>query len=123
MLSGGRTQTGYTEKFTAWGPPDGNPKRNRQNYAETNDPVVNDAVNAIWAVYGDYDARAKLMQELERYVVEQAYYITFPTPAEYAVYQPWLKNNYGQYGMGYRSNHNWTIFAWIDQELKKEMGY
>jgi hypothetical protein len=48
--------------------------------------------------------------------MEQAYAIPKPAPYTYNFWWPWLKNNYGQ-GSGY------IRYAWVDQPMKKSMGY
>ncbi|MBM2825914.1 MAG: bac 5 protein, partial [Dehalococcoidales bacterium] len=53
-------------------------------------------------------------RELKPYVLEQAFYIPRPTPYSYSVWWPWLKNYYGQ---------GFLKYNWIDQDLKKTMGY
>jgi peptide/nickel transport system substrate-binding protein len=53
-------------------------------------------------------------KELKPYVLEQAFYIPRPTPYTYSVWWPWLKNYDGQ---------GFLKYNWIDQDLKKSMGY
>ncbi|MEE8418966.1 MAG: ABC transporter substrate-binding protein [Dehalococcoidales bacterium] len=55
-------------------------------------------------------------KKVKPYILEQAFVIPRPQPYQYTFWWPWLKNYYGQ-GLAL------TRYAWIDQDLKKEMGY
>ena len=66
----------------------------------------------------------RLFKEMRPHLLEQAYVIVRPAPYTYNLWWPWLKNFYGQS----TSNANATTlrfvrYHWIDQELKKSMGY
>lgn len=56
----------------------------------------------------------KTLKELRPYIMESAAVIPRPTPYSYSIWNPWLKNYYGS--ADYR-------FHWIDQALKKSMGF
>jgi peptide/nickel transport system substrate-binding protein len=56
------------------------------------------------------------VKKVNRYVMEKAFVIPLPIPYSYSFWWPWLKNNYGR-GMGFLK------YAWVDQGLKKSMGY
>ena len=63
------------------------------------------------------------MKKLAVYCMDQAPAIWLPGGYEYNAWWPWVKNYYGEIRVGaWRSG---PIFAriWIDQELKKKMGY
>jgi len=62
-------------------------------------------------------------REMVKYAQEQAYGIPVPYIYKYQMWWPWLKNYTGEISVGYYNMPNWVPFAWIDQELKKEMGY
>ena len=84
------------------------------------DPVI----EASWAivdknllvdmpkVYDEY-------KKLSPYVLEQAFEIPRPTPYSYSLWWPWLKNYYGQGTF----HGGFLRYAWIDQELKKAIGF
>ncbi|MDP4032560.1 MAG: hypothetical protein Q8P60_06900 [Pseudorhodobacter sp.] len=115
----------WPERWIAYGPPDPALPRNVSNRAEITDPVIMDAIrraDAAWNA-GDIALRTKVMQEVLPYIVQTAWYGTFPAPHTYNVYQPWLKNNYGVRSAGNRSYYNVFKYAWVDQELKKQMGF
>ncbi len=43
-------------------------------------------------------------------------------PHNYTIWWPWLKNYSGEERVGYQAR-TWYNFVWLDQELKKSMGY
>jgi peptide/nickel transport system substrate-binding protein len=57
------------------------------------------------------------------YVNQQAWDIYLPQPYTYTFWQPWLKEYYGVALTSYATGYGWTRYCWLDQELKKEMGY
>jgi peptide/nickel transport system substrate-binding protein len=63
------------------------------------------------------------LKKLVVYAIEQAPAIILPQPYSYVVWWPWVKNYYGEKRVGCQRSA--PIFAriWIDQELKKKMGY
>jgi len=36
---------------------------------------------------------------------------------------PWLKNYTGEISVGYGQSGNWEKWVWIDEALKKSLGY
>ena len=71
---------------------------------------------SIKSVWGD---------ELMVYVLDKAFYIPRVIAPTYNFWWPWIKNYSGeiQLGEGLRHQNNWVKFIWIDQDLKKKMGY
>ena len=70
------------------------------------------------------EEQQRLIAEADMYTMEQHYQIWGPKPPTFVVHQPWIKGYNGE------SNHlgpneRWDMLArlWIDQDLKKEMGY
>ena len=70
------------------------------------------------------DEQQRLIAEADMYTIEKHYQIWGPKPPTFVVHQPWIKGYSGE------SNHlgpneRWDMLArlWIDQDLKKEMGY
>jgi peptide/nickel transport system substrate-binding protein len=63
------------------------------------------------------------LKKLIVYTIEQAPAIILPQPYVYTAWWPWVKNYYGEQRVGQqRSGPIWAR-VWIDQELKKKMGY
>ncbi|MFC2056431.1 ABC transporter substrate-binding protein [Chloroflexota bacterium] len=92
------------------------------NQSDIDDPVVNEAYPKIQAAaVTDMDEANRLYKELMKYVLDQAWAVPKVEPYIYTVWWPWLKNYSGEVHLGYNSLFfNWV---WIDQELKKSMGY
>ena len=59
-----------------------------------------------------YDA----VKKVNLYAMDQAFAIPWPLPNQYNFWWPWLKNFYGA-GTGF------VKFSWVDQALKKSLGY
>ncbi|MBI4765325.1 MAG: ABC transporter substrate-binding protein [Deltaproteobacteria bacterium] len=70
----------------------------------------------------DTKAYAEL-KKLIVYTIEQAPAVILPQPYTYVAWWPWVKNYYGELRVGQqRSSPIWAR-VWIDQDLKKKMGY
>ncbi|MEK7353102.1 MAG: ABC transporter substrate-binding protein [Chloroflexota bacterium] len=90
------------------------------------DPAGKDAfIEAAWPKVNDsiFINMPKAYEEykkLKPHLLEQAYYIVRPQPFFYNMWWPWLKNHYGQPA---GINMGFVRYWWIDQALKKSMGY
>ncbi len=90
------------------------------------DPAGKDAfIEAAWPKVNDniFINMPKAYEEykkLKPHLLEQAYYIVRPQPFFYNVWWPWLKNHYGQPA---GINMGLVRYWWIDQALKKSMGF
>ncbi len=71
----------------------------------------------------DEEKRKVMLREMTREIVDKAPYIWLPTPYVYAAWWPWVKNYGGE--MNTSSLRPGPIYAriWIDQDLKKKLGY
>jgi len=58
------------------------------------------------------------VEEIRPYLIENAFRVPFPQPYTYNMWWPWVKNTYGQGGVAYLLK-----YYWVDQALKKSMGY
>ena len=76
-------------------------------------------------VYAERDEgkRQAMLKEMTREILDKAPYIWLPTLYMYTAWWPWVKNYNGEMRAG--SVRPGPIYAriWIDQELKKKMGY
>jgi len=68
-------------------------------------------------------AGMKQMKELLKYALDQAYAVPVPYVSPTTFWWPWLKNYSGEVSVGYYDGPNYIQFLWIDQALKKSMGY
>ena len=71
----------------------------------------------------DEDKRKALIREMTREILDKAPHIWMPTAKAHTVWWPWVKNYDGEHTAG--AVRPWPIYAriWIDQGLKKKMGY
>ncbi len=63
------------------------------------------------------------MKKLSVYIMEQVPCIILPTAYAYVAWWPWVKNYYGEIRVGAHRASPIIARIWIDQELKKKMGY
>ncbi|MBI2829545.1 MAG: ABC transporter substrate-binding protein [Chloroflexi bacterium] len=93
------------------------------NYAKINDPVVEEYYPKVQRAFlTDIHEANRLHRELMKYVLDQAWTIPHPNIPLYKVWWPWVKNYEGATQIGY-NNGIWEQFIWLDQDLKKSMGY
>jgi peptide/nickel transport system substrate-binding protein len=57
------------------------------------------------------------------YILEQVPCVTLPTPYFYTAWWPWVKNYYGELQVGARRSAPILARIWIDETLKKKMGF
>ncbi len=92
------------------------------NNAQWNDPAFEKKMQVMYQER-DEPTRQKMVREMTREILDKAPYIWLPTPYSHAAWWPWVKNYDGEiYGGGFRWG---PVHAriWIDQDLKKKMGY
>ena len=83
------------------------------------DPIVEAAYNTIQSnIMINYPAADLAFKNLVPYLLDQSFLIPMPAPWGYRIWQPWLKNFYGE-----GSIDVWLKYAWIDEDLKSTMGY
>ncbi len=95
------------------------------NYCILNDPLLNEINSKIWAFenIGNDNERSRLVKQYSTYLISQNYYVDFPMPYTYNVWQPWIKNCFGISGLSVAGGDLDTRFYWIDQELKQKLGH
>ncbi|MDP2730664.1 MAG: ABC transporter substrate-binding protein [Dehalococcoidales bacterium] len=93
------------------------------NQMAINDPVLMDLKAQMEATLIDDPVAAhKLVRQMLIYAAEQAYGVSAVKELTYRAYWPWLKNYSGELYLGYNTRH-FNKWVWVDQALKKEMGY
>jgi len=65
----------------------------------------------------------KTLKEGAVYQLASAWGIWMPRPQVYDLWWPWLKDYEGIYWHGWANLTDWYKILWIDQSLKKSMGY
>ncbi|MBI4767945.1 MAG: ABC transporter substrate-binding protein, partial [Deltaproteobacteria bacterium] len=63
------------------------------------------------------------LKKLVVYAIDQAPSIILPQSYNYTVWWPWVKNYYGERRVGQQRSGPIHARIWIDQEMKKKMGY
>jgi peptide/nickel transport system substrate-binding protein len=104
----------------------GTTRYNQGHINETTvDPIVAKAQADMRAAYYKLDLATaeEIHREFMKYVLPQVWAIPVPQPYNNNFWQPWLKNYYGVMGPGYMDSFYWTKYTWVDQDLKKSMGY
>ena len=92
------------------------------NLSHTNDPPGTDPIiEAAYAkqeqyVMVNYPEADRVTKEVFVYCLGQAFNITMPAPWSYRMWQPWLKNYYGEAPTKF-----WLPYAWLDLDLKADM--
>jgi hypothetical protein len=71
----------------------------------------------------DDPAADNVHREMLKYVHTQAWVIPMPGGVSYSLWWPWLKNYYGPLSVGYLDTGTYAIWAWVDDDLKRSMGY
>ena len=71
----------------------------------------------------DATARAAIFKQLNVMALQQALYIPIGADYQMTCFWPWVKNYYYEYEVGAWDNGPCIATAWIDQTLKKQMGY
>jgi len=92
------------------------------NPSQYSDPAF-DAKMAEMSRTRDEPARQRMIKELTRDILDKAPYIWLPTPYVYTAWWPWVKNYGGELRAG--AVRPGPIYAriWLDQDMKKQMGY
>ncbi|MDP3880044.1 MAG: ABC transporter substrate-binding protein [Dehalococcoidales bacterium] len=89
-----------------------------------NDPVANEAWEKFKPLaISDRPAAEAILKPFFAYALEQAWNIEFPAPHSFYMWWPWVKLHNGDVSLGRSTNHHFIQYIWIDQELKKSMGY
>ncbi len=93
------------------------------------DPTIEAALNKIRALTlsdkpADQSSAMTMMRELVRdYILGQAYAIPTPMAPFSVFWWPWLKGYSGETTIQLSIYYRWSEWVWIDQNLKKSMGY
>jgi peptide/nickel transport system substrate-binding protein len=95
------------------------------NTSGLNDPEFNDLVDQIfsWENVGKWDVLNELSKRKNQVILESLAQFSVCKPFVYTFWQPWIKGHAGEYTIGEQNKGNWPLFAWVDQELKEEMGH
>ncbi len=86
------------------------------------DPAFDAKMNEMYRIR-DEPTRQRMIKELTRDILDKSPYLWLPTPYIYTAWWPWVKNYGGELRAG--AVRPGPIYAriWVDQEMKKKMGY
>jgi len=92
------------------------------NASQWGNPKFEQRVNDAYRLR-DVGRRQEALRALTREVLADAPYIWLPTPYQYTAWWPWVKNYEGELRAG--AVRPGPIYArlWIDQDMKKKMGF
>jgi peptide/nickel transport system substrate-binding protein len=92
------------------------------NPSQYSDPEFDKRMNEAYQE-PDEDKRKLLIKLMTRDIVEKAPYIWLPTPVTYTAWWPWVKNYDGELRAG--SERPGPIHArmWVDEAMKKKLGF
>jgi peptide/nickel transport system substrate-binding protein len=94
------------------------------NMSELNDSVILEALSKMRRnAVTDLNLAMKDMRELSIYLREQAYHIPRAKRPPVNLWWPWLKNYSGESFVSYGTVASWSPWVWLDQDLKRSMGY
>ncbi len=92
------------------------------NPSQYSDPLLDQRMAETY-LERDEGKRQILIKLLTRDVLEKAPYIWLPTPHVYAAWWPWVKNYDGELNVGAARSGPIHARIWVDQALKKKMGF
>lgn len=94
------------------------------NRSIVNDRTIDDTMTQIRTAFiTDGETKAfQMMKDLTKYIYAQVYEISGVGGPSYRFWWPWLKNYSGEANVGY-FEQTFPTWVWIDQDLKKSMGY
>jgi len=92
------------------------------NPAQYNDPEFDKKMQEI---YAEPDERVRQIKAklLTREILDKAPYIWLPTPYVFTAWWPWVKNYGGELRAGSERPGPIHARVWIDQDLKKKLGF
>jgi len=92
------------------------------NPAQWNDEKFSAKMDQVY-LEPDENKRIKMIDEMTTEIVDKAPYVWLPTPYNFTAWWPWVKGYEGELRAG--AARPGPIYArmWLDQDLKKKMGY
>jgi len=92
------------------------------NPSQWNDPKLTARMEAVYKERDESKRQAEL-RAMTTEMLDNAPYVWLPTPYNFSAWWPWVKGYEGELRAG--AVRPWPIYAriWVDQDLKKKMGY
>ena len=92
------------------------------NVIVAKDPEFDKMIDALRAA-NDLETYQKIFREADMYAIKKHWFIWGPDAPQFHVSQPWLKGYNGEFWFGFVNRNPLLAHLWVDQELKKEMGF
>ena len=92
------------------------------NWSNASDPAYDAMYEAAQAA-ATLEEQNRIAGELNQYAIEKFWTIWGPMPPKYQATQPWIKGFNGEALLGNQQLNTVFTRLWVDQELKKEMGF
>jgi len=88
-------------------------------------PTTRAQYNKVLAALGkDNQAMMQALKDVAPHVLEQSWGIWLPAPSLYNMWQPWVQGYHGETNVASASIANYQrVYIWMDQELKRSLGY
>jgi peptide/nickel transport system substrate-binding protein len=94
------------------------------NYSFYENPRTREAYNEMNKWIGKDDAIwTKIVKDITPFIIEEAIAVWLPAPPGFTVWHPWLQNYHGESIYAEGATPNLVHYIWIDEALKKSMGY
>jgi peptide/nickel transport system substrate-binding protein len=88
------------------------------------DPRVDKAIEVVSSNLLQNDAEVeKTLRDITPFILEQAWGVWLPAPYVFTTWWPWVNDFYGMHNVGYNAQGRVWTYTWIDQALKKSVGY
>ena len=87
-----------------------------------NDPHMDELTDGALAAT-TLEERNRLTKEANLYALGLNFHITAPVTPQFNVAQPWLKGYNGEVSIGNQQYTSLLARLWIDQDLKRELGF
>ena len=94
-----------------------------RNFSKVNDPRCDELFDLSEANMMDDAKFRSIVKELVQYILGNSWTIPMPVSYSNTMWWPWVKGYHGESTVGYFNNYKYLQYIWLDQELKKEMGY
>ena len=99
-------------------------KESFDDVAQWEEPKTRDYYNRIQAaLFKDSAEVSRLLKEFGPYILEQAVAVWLPAADYFTIWQPWLKGYSGEDWLSISHFDEFMQYVWLDQDLKRSMGY
>jgi peptide/nickel transport system substrate-binding protein len=87
-------------------------------------PKTREAYEEMRTYVGLNDEKyAATLKAIEPFIIEQCVGIWVPLPQSYRLWWPWVQNYHGEGSLGCDQEYFVTTYIWLDEVLKRAMGY